>query len=129
LEAVEVTKDSELAAVAKTIPSEETDHSLGRGQNTDRVHATDLETPPEPLAFGQRYHEADLLGEGGMGVVQLCSDRLIGRDVAMKLMHPEIAEEASARQRFLREARLQGRLEHPAVVPVHDLGLTPDGKV
>jgi len=82
----------------------------------------------EELGFERRYDMRELLGEGGMGVVQLQRDRLIGRDIAMKLMHPEIAGRPLARERFLREARLQGRLEHPAVVPVHDLGITPNGK-
>jgi serine/threonine-protein kinase len=70
---------------------------------------------------GDRYEEGPVLGAGGMGEVRLFRDRRIGRHVAMKslLTHTDTA---STRRRFLREARVQGQLEHPAVVPVYDLG-------
>ncbi len=86
------------------------------------------EAPFAGLGFGERYEALALLGEGGMGVVRLCADRQIGRRVAMKLLRPEV-EGDETRVRFLREARVQGQLEHPAVVPVYDLGVDPDGTV
>ncbi|HJL47612.1 MAG TPA: serine/threonine-protein kinase, partial [Polyangiaceae bacterium LLY-WYZ-15_(1-7)] len=46
----------------------------------------------------------------------------VGRDVALKVMRPEAAERPEERGRFLREARIQARLEHPALVPVYDMG-------
>ena len=66
-----------------------------------------------------RYELSDLLGSGGMGDVWLATDRRIGREVAIKVARPEDAEDVA---RFLREARVQGQLDHPAVVPVHDVG-------
>src|SRR5579862_7685627 len=72
----------------------------------------------------ERYATLDQLGVGGMGDVALVRDRLIGRDVALKQLKKETP---SARRRFAHEARLQGQLEHPAVVPVYDLGATPQG--
>jgi serine/threonine-protein kinase len=87
-----------------------------------------------PLALGasdpRRYELRDRLGEGGMGTVDLCRDRVIGRDVALKRLHVQGsgAAPSAATARFLREARVQGQLEHPAIVPVHDLGVTPDGR-
>jgi eukaryotic-like serine/threonine-protein kinase len=67
-----------------------------------------------------RYRVGDVLGQGGMGEVLSARDEQIGRPVAIKRLRvenpsPEILA------RFLREARIQGRLEHPAVVPVHEL--------
>lgn len=75
---------------------------------------------------GPRYREERVLGQGGMGVVRLVDDALMGRQVAMKVMQPEVAATQDGRRRFLREARVQGLLEHPAVVPVYDLGQDQD---
>jgi serine/threonine-protein kinase len=63
-----------------------------------------------------------LLGKGGMGEVWLARDVRIDRDIAIKLMRGGGSSDPDAVARFLREARVQGRLEHPSVVPVHDLG-------
>ncbi len=72
---------------------------------------------------GERYTVRRVIGAGGMGEVRLCSDAWIGRDVAMKVAHPGAGGSvAQTRGRFLREARVQGQLEHPSVVPVYDLG-------
>jgi serine/threonine protein kinase len=76
-----------------------------------------------------RYTIGDKLGEGGMGVVHECRDRRIGRDVALKMVRSEHAARADLVTRFLREACVQGQLEHPAIVPVYDLGRDPQGNV
>src|SRR5205807_503917 len=67
-----------------------------------------------------RYQITAVLGRGGMGEVLSARDEQVGRSVAIKRLRvddpsPEILA------RFLREARIQGRLEHPAIVPVHEL--------
>ncbi|MBS1152224.1 MAG: Serine/threonine protein kinase PrkC, regulator of stationary phase, partial [Myxococcaceae bacterium] len=91
-------------------------------QKVDHPLSTDLEQ-----SVG-RYEPRRILGEGGMGEVRLCEDRRIGREVALKVMRAETAARRDALPRFLREARVQGQLEHPAVVPVYDLGLDETGK-
>ncbi|MGE0323756.1 MAG: serine/threonine-protein kinase [Polyangiaceae bacterium] len=78
--------------------------------------------------FAERYEARDSLGEGGMGTVQLCHDRRVGRDVAMKLVRAEFVSSAQMRERFFREARVQGQLEHPSIVPVYDIGEGPHGE-
>ncbi|HTL33739.1 MAG TPA: serine/threonine-protein kinase [Kofleriaceae bacterium] len=70
-----------------------------------------------------RYGLRTLLGKGGMGEVWLAHDNRIDREIAVKLIRG--ADDPDLVARFLREARVQGRLEHPAVVPVHDLGTGP----
>lgn len=80
------------------------------------------------LATGQRYEAKTTLGEGGMGEVRLCRDRVIGREVALKAVLPSHAGRAEVRERFVREARVQGQLEHPAIVPVYDFGIDPEGR-
>lgn len=75
----------------------------------------------------ERYLPRSLLGEGGMGVVRLGHDAIIGRDVAIKTIRKDRDARPDLRARFLREARVQGRLEHPSIVPVYDMGTDPDG--
>jgi serine/threonine protein kinase len=81
----------------------------------------------DALVFSTRYEQKDLLGEGGMGRVVLCKDQRIGRLVAVKMLRKDRAERPELRMRFLREARVQGQIEHPSVVPVYDIGMGPDG--
>jgi serine/threonine-protein kinase len=76
---------------------------------------------------GSRYTLRDRLGEGGMGEVYLCADHRIGRDIAMKVIRASRGSNPDARSRFLREARVQGQLEHPSIVPVYDLGRDANG--
>lgn len=75
---------------------------------------------------GARYEEGPLLGAGGMGEVCLFRDRRVGRHVALKKLLPGSDNEIS-RRRFLREARVQGQLEHPAIVPVYDVDFDEQG--
>ena len=74
-----------------------------------------------------RYETRGLLGEGGMGRIYLTHDSHIGRDVAMKLLRKRYSTQPDTVGRFLREARVQGQLEHPSIVPVYDLMRSPDG--
>jgi len=84
-------------------------------------------TPPPLDAddFDGRYTLRTLLGRGGMGEVFLAKDRRIGREVALKATRSDGSDEVG--QRFSRECRLQGQLEHPGLVPVYDVGKMPDG--
>src|SRR5216684_1824537 len=64
------------------------------------------------------------LARGGQSVIFVAHDRQMGRDVAFKLLLPGGPRDAE--QRFLREARIAGQLEHPGVVPVYELGRRED---
>jgi serine/threonine-protein kinase len=75
---------------------------------------------------GDRYALGSTLGRGGMGEVRLARDMRIDRDVAVKLLRSDQCD-ASTIARFFREAQVQGRLDHPSVVPVHDLGIDRAG--
>jgi tRNA A-37 threonylcarbamoyl transferase component Bud32 len=94
----------------------------GAVHHVDRPLTTDLEKSTG------RYELHRMLGQGGMGEVRLCEDKRIGREVAFKAMRADTALRRDAIPRFLREARVQGQLEHPAVVPVYDLGLDDAGQ-
>jgi serine/threonine protein kinase len=83
-------------------------------------------TEPAPLDDG-RYTEKAVLGVGGMGKVLLVRDGRIGREVAVKMLRDEQYLTADEKARFVREAQVQGQLEHPAIVPVYDIDQRPDG--
>ncbi|MCB9602612.1 MAG: protein kinase [Sandaracinus sp.] len=77
--------------------------------------------------LGGRYRIRRRLGAGGMGVVYEAEHELLGRRVALKMLHPEHAERAEVRRRFENEARVVAALDHPNVVAAFDVGRTPDG--
>src|SRR5262252_6886180 len=72
-------------------------------------------------SFG-RYEILGKLGEGAMGVVYRARDSAIGRVVALKMLAAELGAEEELHQRFQREAEAIGRLSHPNIVTVYDLG-------
>jgi serine/threonine protein kinase len=81
-----------------------------------------------PGLDGTRYHIIQSHARGGLGEVFLAADAQLRREVALKQMQARFADDAPSRQRFLQEAEITGRLEHPGVVPVYGLGATPDGR-
>ncbi len=85
------------------------------------------EAEPPPAVGGPRYESVGRLGEGGMGQVEHARDRDLLRDVAVKLLRPELRGDARMLEQFLWEARVTAYLDHPNIVPVHDLGTTPEG--
>jgi serine/threonine protein kinase len=82
--------------------------------------------PPLPRLINARYEPRELLGRGGMGEVHRAADRLLGRDVALKVL--AAAGEGASGERLRREARVLAKLEHPGIVPVHDAGALEDGR-
>lgn len=76
-----------------------------------------------------RYRNPATIGAGGIGVVTSCLDPNLGRRVALKTLRRKYAENPALRLRFVREARVMSQLEHPNIVPVHELGERPDGTV
>jgi predicted Ser/Thr protein kinase len=73
-------------------------------------------------ALAGEYSLQRELGRGGMGVVYLARDVQLDRDVAIKVLPAQLAREAAARERFLREARMAAGLSHPHIVPIHRVG-------
>jgi YVTN family beta-propeller protein len=68
------------------------------------------------------YRIERVLGRGGMSVVYLAHDLRLKRNVALKVLAPELAEDEGFRARFLRESQLAASLDHPNVVPVYEAG-------
>jgi len=101
--------------------------SRAAGDESALVEASGL--APDAVHEGARYTEREIIGEGGMGRVLLCHDERVGRDVAMKVLRTKYAKQPDTLARFVREARIQGQLEHPSIVPVYDLMRRPNGDV
>jgi len=79
--------------------------------------------------FTSRYRISKRIGEGAMGEVVVSRDTLMLRDVAMKRLHvAHHTQRPDLRERFMREARVQGQLEHPSVVPVYEIGMDHEGR-
>jgi Serine/threonine protein kinase len=91
--------------------------------------ASQVRTPP-PRAQGDeaRYENLGPLAKGGAGVIYRVHDRILNRVVVMKTLRPEYATNNGMITRFLHEAQVVAQLQHPAIVPVHDLGQLPDGR-
>jgi eukaryotic-like serine/threonine-protein kinase len=98
----------------------------GKQASPVRADTEDAEKAVE-VSRSSRYTEGPVLGVGGMGKVVLAQDARIGREVAVKVLHAERELEPEERARFLREAQVQGQLEHPSIVPVYDIDRRADG--
>lgn len=72
-----------------------------------------------------RYRLTRTHGVGGLGIVSVAEDSALDRSVAVKQLKPDRLIEPMAIERFIREARITGRLQHPNIVPIYELGLTP----
>lgn len=74
-----------------------------------------------------RYEITGVAGRGGMGTVYVARDRVLHRDVAVKVL--DVADRKGSRAaRLQREAHILARLDHPGIVPIHDAGVLPDGR-
>ena len=76
-----------------------------------------------------RYEDLGLLGEGSMGEVRRVRDRLLGRTLAMKIIKAKYLQRDGLVARFLEEAQTTAQLQHPGIVPVHDMGRDADGRL
>jgi PAS domain S-box-containing protein len=102
----------------------ELEHSLAGEPRAGQLQC--LETVNWVANPDDRYELTRLYASGGIGRVWLARDRELGREVALKELRPESADDSSLCARFLREARITGQLEHPGIVPVYELARRPD---
>jgi serine/threonine protein kinase len=82
----------------------------------------------EPDLAGTRYRLLERVARGGMGVVYAAEDETLDRRVALKVLDVP-GTDGDLANRLMREARVLARLEHPGIVPVHDVGTLADGRV
>jgi eukaryotic-like serine/threonine-protein kinase len=94
----------------------------------DGVLAHVREVSDQPDLSATKYRLMRAVGRGGMGAVWAAEDTELHREVAIKVS-TSVAASGDLLDRLRREARVIARLEHPGIVPVHDLGTLPDGRV
>jgi WD40 repeat protein/tRNA A-37 threonylcarbamoyl transferase component Bud32 len=92
-----------------------------------------LDEPPQVhegqvATAGSRFRIVRLLARGGIGQVMRALDTELNREVAIKELQPAHADDEAIRERFLREAEITGKLEHPGIVPVYGLGSDAQGR-
>jgi len=101
--------------------------SAGQRKPSFLLRARQVDFPGSTTGEPGDFEVTDRLGEGGMGIVlrarQVCADR----DVAVKMIRPDVAEHGAAWVSFLSEAMVTADLDHPNIVPIHDIGTTQDG--
>jgi serine/threonine-protein kinase len=82
-----------------------------------------------PAVAGTRYEVLGEIARGGMGAILRVRDTALQRELAIKVIKEGLPATSEAMQRFIDEARISGQLQHPGVVPVHQLGKLPDGRL
>ncbi len=112
------------AATPPTVPPAD---ATGRSAAPQRPPATGAApTEPEHPPYIGRYRVDRLLGEGSFGRVYLAHDEQLHRPVAIKVPHARLVARAADAEAYLAEARVVAGLDHPHIVPVHDVGSTPE---
>jgi hypothetical protein len=99
------------------------------GTATCPADGATMKPGPTPRVVDNKYRIEQLLGRGGMGAVYRARDMRLDRLVALKVVRPELLEDADARRRFKREAQIVARLQHPGIVSIFDFGTLPGGGV
>ena len=82
-------------------------------------------TPPTPAGLAPLFPQfeiRELIGRGGMGAVYLARQKELDRDVALKILPPDIGRDVAFAERFTREARAMAKLNHPNIVTIYDFG-------
>src|SRR5580693_1520335 len=78
------------------------------------------------LLIGGKYRLKKLIGAGGMGQVWIGRNEVTEREFAIKLLLPQAATNAQVVTRFVQEAKVSGRLRHPGILEIYDVGTAPE---
>ena len=123
---VPLTEGSQMPCAATSASSDEKKSLSGAGGSNSPVERSSGVAELEPSRIG-RYRIIRRLGEGGFGRVYLAHDDELDRLVAIKLPNPERIAHPEDAESFLVEAKVLAKLDHPHIVPVHDVGRTDTG--
>jgi CRP-like cAMP-binding protein/tRNA A-37 threonylcarbamoyl transferase component Bud32 len=90
--------------------------------------APPADIPPGPTLDSERFQELEVIAGGGSSIVVRAFDRVIERTVAIKVLKPGLDDDDLENERFAKEARIHGKLEHPNIVPIYDFGRDRRGR-
>ena len=90
--------------------------------------ATRINSVGDATSAGTRFRILRPLNKGGMGVVSVALDTELDRSIALKEIRDTAAHDSAYRARFLAEAEITGKLEHPGIIPIYGLGTYADGR-
>ncbi|MEI6126641.1 MAG: serine/threonine-protein kinase, partial [Pseudomonadota bacterium] len=120
--------------VLKITPDVDLEHAsklyYGRkGRQVDRESVSSIQELISRTGAETKYIFDKELGRGGMGAIFSTVDQDVRRKVAMKVMLPSTSGNTAHIKRFLEEAQITGQLEHPNIVPVHEVGIDEESKI
>jgi tetratricopeptide (TPR) repeat protein/predicted Ser/Thr protein kinase len=125
------TRDAAAPQPSATLSQLPPDRTASLGAQGGENQTRSFEGPDSPSTFptpDDRYQLLAFLARGGMGEVWTARDRVLNRDVALKLLRDDLKDRTPSASRFVEEARITGKLQHPGIPPVHDLGTLRDGR-
>ncbi|MDR0362361.1 MAG: SUMF1/EgtB/PvdO family nonheme iron enzyme [Planctomycetota bacterium] len=117
------------ATVSRTFESTVmlTRHGDGSASMTMPGASVTLSPKRTALKGGGDYEIGEVVGRGGMGVVNVARQASLDRRIVIKRIRPDLAGRVEAQEKFITEALATGALDHPNVVPIHDMGVAEDG--
>ena len=119
-------------ALSEDVTQDMTLREAGRGTGSTSgvvLHEKRLGEDGQALDPPAEYELLELLGTGGMGLVYSARQNSVNRVIALKMIKPEACQDPARREKFLSEAAVTGELDHPNIVPVHDLGTSEEGQL
>lgn len=123
--------DSPTRSIVPQEPGHATATLPPQGAPESALYTKSFDGPDSPVSFptpDDRYILLSFLARGGMGEVHIARDRVLNRDVALKLLRDDLKAKTFSASRFIEEARITGKLSHPGIPPIHDLGTLQDGR-
>lgn len=105
------------------------DSGIGARRDQNREASASTAETLRVVETDQRYDTAGIVGRGGMSTVHRANDTTLLREVAIKRLREDLCDEPQTLQRFIEEARITGQLDHPNIVPIHELARDAGGGV
>lgn len=129
-DAIETSRRGEVSPDAPTLGGGGAPTSQGGDATVSyRMPAAQLASAAASLPMPVRYEMREHLASGGQGDVYRVFDRELGREMVMKLLSLAWNDDGVARARFVQEAQITAQLQHPSIVPVHEIGTLADGRI
>ncbi len=118
--------ERELIALENALRQSGNHSPMGKSGSTDSAERVVSPKASSPLPLVEGYEIVEEIGRGGMGVVYKGRDPKLGRELAIKVINEASGGRNRLVRKFIEEAQITGQLQHPGIVPVHELGVLAD---